>query len=240
MKIKAVLFDKDDTLLDLSAFWWEPAKKLAAFIARSVDRERDLALIAQLEEAVGFSGNVLLPESPVVAGTNRDILLACARTLLIHRGTTEDEGFWAECERYLEYACVRYGEVRETADLKALFARLRGLGLKLGVVTSDSFAPTMHALKKVGVADGLDMILTADRVEHPKPAEDMARLFFENCGVSAAETVMVGDSANDLRFAQNSGMAFVLFRPAGDGSEIAAQHKITSLTELTADFLAAL
>ena len=67
----------------------------------------------------------------------------------------------------------------------------------------------MHALEKMGVAEKFDCILTADRVARPKPAPDMAMVFCARCSLTPEEVAMVGDSANDMRFARNAGLTAI-------------------------------
>ena len=86
---------------------------------------------------------------------------------------------------------------------------LHAQNIRTGVATSDSFASTMHALEKMGVAEKFDCILTADRVARPKPAPDMAMVFCARCSLTPEEVAMVGDSVNDMQFARNAGLTAI-------------------------------
>ena len=74
--IRGVLFDKDDTLLDLATFWRAPVQRTVDFMLRELRRENDQALRHALECAAGFDGDALIAESPVVAGTNADVAVS--------------------------------------------------------------------------------------------------------------------------------------------------------------------
>ena len=50
---------------------------------------------------------------------------------------------------------------------------------------------------------------------NPKPAPDIARMFCSQYGLLPEQVAMVGDSANDMLFAKNSGITGVFFRPDG-------------------------
>lgn len=231
--LKGVLFDKDDTLLDLAAFWLAPVQHTAAFILHELGRENDDTLRHELECAAGFDGTALIPESPVVAGTNADVIRASMNVLASHGIKTEDDALFARlAETYLEFACLRDGITQPTGDLAAVLESLHTAGIHTGVATSDSFASTVHALEKLGIADRFDCILTADRVARPKPAPDMAMVFCARCGLTPEEVAMVGDSANDMRFARNAGLTAIYFDPNNAAIDVDCDARITRIEDV--------
>lgn len=208
--IRGVLFDKDDTLLDLATFWRAPVQRTVDFMLRELSRENDYALRHALECAAGFDGDALIAESPVVAGTNADVVRACMDVLAAQDIDVIDRSLFARlAETYLEIACLRNGVCQPTGDLAHVLDALHAQNIRTGVATSDSFASTMHALEKMGVAEKFDCILTADRVARPKPAPDMAMVFCVRCGLTPEEVAMVGDSVNDMQFARNAGLTAI-------------------------------
>lgn len=211
MALKGILFDKDNTLVDLAAFYREPVRRTVVYLMDCCGCSGDKALAARLNCAAGFCGDLLLPESPVVAGTNWDTIDACAGELAA-AGIQTDEAFREEGARYLEHACLQYGTVVGTTDLPALLSALKGNGLYLGVATSDHYASVMHCLRKLEIAAYFDLVLAADRVTAAKPAPEMAQVFCRACGIVPGEVAMVGDSDNDMLFAKNSGMPGILYR----------------------------
>lgn len=214
MKIQGILFDKDDTLIDLGTFWRLPVRKTAEYVVRELLRENDDKLIKQLTFAAGFDGEALLPHSPVEAGTNQDIVDEW-NTILSRRGLelrTEQE---AQILSYIEKACLEYGEVRGTTDFHKLLSRLKEKGIRLGVATSDYYRTALHCLDAMGISDYFDLILSADRVKAPKPNSDTAEQFAETCGIPLSGIAMVGDSVNDMKFAENSGIIGIFYQPGG-------------------------
>ena len=91
----------------------------------------DAALLRRLEEAAGFRDGRLIPESPVVAGTNQDIINAW-QTVLATRGAALRGAEQADACRFLEQACLDWGKVRGLADFPSLLDTLRRQGLVLG------------------------------------------------------------------------------------------------------------
>ena len=211
MALKGILFDKDNTLVDLAAFYREPVRRTVAYLLDRCGCSGNEMLTARLNRAAGFCDDLLLPESPVVAGTNWDTIDACARELTA-AGIQMDGNFREEGAQYLERACLQYGTVVGTTDLTALLSTLKGAGLYLGVATSDHYASVMHCLRKLEIDAYFDLVLAADRVTAAKPAPEMAQAFCRVCGIVPGEVAMAGDSDNDMLFAKNSGMHGILYR----------------------------
>ena len=84
MKITGILFDKDDTLINLADFWRTPIRRTCCCLARRLAGRENLQLTEQLCRAAGFQDGRLLEESLVVAGTNRDIVEAWKRVAQEH------------------------------------------------------------------------------------------------------------------------------------------------------------
>lgn len=233
--IRGVLFDKDDTLLDLAAFWLAPVQHTVAFMLQELGRSENAALRQALEAACGFEGAALIAESPVVAGTNADVIAACMAVLAAQDIPVANAHLFARlCETFLEWACLRDGVCQPTGDLRGVLAALRARGCKIGVATSDSHASTQHALAALDIADAVDLVLTADRVARPKPAPDMAEIFCARFGLAPEELAMVGDSKSDMRFARNSGMTAICFNRSGQTADIDADAIVQRLEDLPA------
>lgn len=210
MAIKGILFDKDDTLISLATFWRQPVHQLAVYMAKSCGLGEDKALIGLLEAAAGFEKGSLIAESPVVAGTNKSLVEACVK-VLEGQGITLPGGINTLAEDYLAKACITYGQVEGRGNLGELLPQLKAMGCSLGIATSDSYEPVMHCLRALNAHQYFDMVLAADRVKYPKPSPDMALAFCEAFGLKPEEVCMVGDSANDMLFAKNSGIMGILF-----------------------------
>lgn len=232
-KIRGVLFDKDDTLLDLATFWRTPVQRTVDFMLRELDCTADAALRHALERACGFDGDALIAESPVVAGTNADVIGACMDVLAARDIDVIDRPLFARlAEAYLEFACLRDGITQPTGDLAAVLDALHAAGIHTGVATSDSFASTVHALEKMGIADRFDCILTADRVARPKPAPDMAMVFCARCSLTPEKVAMVGDSRGDMRFARNAGLTAIYLDPNNENIGIDCDARITRIEDV--------
>lgn len=208
--IRGILFDKDDTLVRLEDFWREPIRVSAAFAVREALGREDGEVARLLEQAAGFENGVLIPESPVVAGTNQDILNAWDRILFsMGCGLAEPE----QVNRFLEQSCRDLGQVVPTEPLAPLLEGLMSRGIKLAVATSDNFEPTLHCLKRLEISQYFCGIYSAERVPRPKPWPDIALAFCRDWNLNPEDVAMVGDSENDMTFAENSGVMGIFYCP---------------------------
>ena len=210
-QIQAILLDKDDTLIDLAAFWEAPVRHMARQIAAQLGLAGDAPLLRELQLAAGILDGTVLPAGPVAAGTNQDIARAWAKVLAA-RGLTLPISEAALAEA-IQQACLLYGQIHPRGDFATVLHTCRNRHIPLGVATSDSYQATLHCLQTLGMDDCFDLVLTADRVAHAKPHPEMAQIFSAHCGVPLAAIAMVGDTANDMRFAYNSGMIGILYQP---------------------------
>lgn len=232
MTICGVLFDKDDTLIDLASFWREPVQRTAFYMLQCCNREWDTKLAQKMACAAGFEHGILRQASPVVAGTNWDVVNACAREMTA-MGLPMREDLLEMSVHYLEYACLHWGKVVGKADFQTMLPLLINRGLQLGIATSDQHDSTIHCLQALGIEQYFDMVLTADRVRLPKPEPEMARIFCRKFQIAPERVAMVGDSGNDMLFAKNSGLTGIFFRqlPSTPVPEN-AQYVLSDLNQL--------
>lgn len=203
--IAAVLFDKDGTLFDFGATWNAWARSVISQLSRGdPERARDLALAARFDAKAGR----FLPDSPIIAGTNREAAECLARAL---------PGQSAEAlERFLVAEAAR-APLAEAAPLVPLLAGLAARDLALGVMTNDSKSVARAHLGAVGVLGMFDFVAGADSGYGAKPAPGPLLAFCRTIGLGAARVVMVGDSTHDLAAGRAAGMwcVGVLTGPAG-------------------------
>ncbi|WP_116599187.1 HAD family hydrolase [Primorskyibacter marinus] len=197
LRADAILFDKDGTLFDFRATWdvWAGGvlKRLA---------EGDAERLKWLSAAIGYDLAIggFLPESPAIAGTNRQVAALLLPGLA---GWTLDR-----LERFLSEA-AETAPLVEAVPLSPLLARLRQAGLSLGVMTNDS-QRTAHAhLVAANVGDAFDFVAGADSGFGAKPSPAPLLSFAYAVEKSPERVVMVGDSTHDLMAGRAAGMQTV-------------------------------
>lgn len=194
LRAEAVLFDKDGTLFDFRATWDAWAGGVLERLAKG-DAER----LEWLTAAIGYDPVIggFLPESPVIAGTNRQVAALMLPGL---DGWTLDG-----LERFLSVA-AETAPLVEAVPLASLLARLRQAGLSLGVMTNDS-QRTAHAhLAAAHVEGAFDFVAGADSGFGAKPQPEPLLAFARAVRKAPDRVVMVGDSAHDLIAGRAAGM----------------------------------
>ncbi|HEV7252905.1 MAG TPA: HAD family hydrolase [Mesorhizobium sp.] len=191
--IKAVLFDKDGTLIDFERTWLGIAEALALEATGGDGREAERLLVLG-----GFDANArrFLPDSVIAAGTNAEIVDLWFPTLAPDMRKERVADFDAFTAREGAARAVLLPGVGQA------LATLRGAGLKLGVATNDSTEGAKRTLDALGLAALFEAVYGYDAVSEPKPAPGPVLAFAEHAHLSPFEVAVVGDNRHDLVMAR--------------------------------------
>jgi phosphoglycolate phosphatase len=215
MQIDGIIFDKDGTLFDFGATWngWA-AQVIDELAGGDAGQARALADAARYDLAQGM----FFPDSPVIAGTNREAA-ECLASALPGRDIAEIE------EMLTQKAAI--APLAPAVPLRPFLTGLRDRGTRLGVMTNDTeFAAHAH-LGAVGVAELFDFIAGFDSGHGAKPAPDPLLAFAAAMGLAPAAVVMVGDSPHDLIAGRAAGM-----RTVGVLTGMAQAHELAPLADV--------
>ncbi|WP_027858138.1 phosphoglycolate phosphatase [Marinobacterium jannaschii] len=184
-----VLFDLDGTLVDS-----------VPDLARAIDRMLQAlgqapAGIERVRHWVGNGAQVLVKRALAGQHDVGDIELPAA---LFERGYA----------LFLDY----YGEA--TADQSELYPGviecldgLKARGITMAVVTNKPIAFTRTMLDGFGLTPYFAVVLGGDSLPTRKPDPQMLLAAMAECGATAAQSLMVGDSLNDVGAGRNAGCA---------------------------------
>ena len=170
-RITAVIFDMDNTLFD-----FVEAKLIACAAVINylkVPVEPVVLLKYFLRPAHGFESHENIRD--FLHDNNRYSEIAFTRCCAIY--DEEKVG-----------AITPYPHVAET------LVALRDRGLKLGVVTDAHNGNALKRLKKTGLEEYFDAVVTMDMSGKAKPSPEPFLLGMKMLGVTASETMLVGDS----------------------------------------------
>ena len=197
MRAKAVLFDKDGTLLDFQRTWGPWTVSVVQELAAGDD-----GLAADMAQAWGLDRENcrILSDSVVIAGTVEQV----AGAVLAFR----PDMTLAQMISFLDKTGARAVPV-PVVPLGAFLGEIAALGLAIGIATNDSETTARAQLRALGVEQRFDFIAGYDSGHGAKPASGMCLAFAEHISEQPGDIVMVGDSAHDLRAGRAAGMRTV-------------------------------
>jgi len=232
MAIKAILFDKDGTLIDYYKTWMPINHKVALYFA-----DGDAVLAHKLLEHSGWikSEDTVKPGSLIAAGTS-DEITDCWLELIPNHPRPREELLAEANQLFLKDVHLHATPVTNLHDL---FNRLIERGLILGVATSDSEAGAMASLGPFNILDMLDFVCGYDTGHGIKPGPGMVHGFCKTVGIAENEVAVVGDNLHDLHMARAAGaLAIGVLTGTSTHEDLApdADHILGSIDELESLF----
>ena len=217
MSVKAVIFDLDGTLADTVS---DISKSCREFMSKYGDFDVTDDVVRR---CVGGGARKLLSRLYDLYGIEAD--------------ASEDEA---------EYRAIY---VRETGGSSGLYPgaaellpELRKAGVYTAVATMKPRDVTKVFAEKTGLADMTDCIYAFEDMLRPKPDGWVVQDVADRIGISAWETVMVGDSAGDVLTGKNAGGASIgVLWGYGDRAELLeaeADAYVSDMKELMRELLA--
>ncbi|MGU3401034.1 HAD family hydrolase [Brucellaceae bacterium D45D] len=231
-RIRAILFDKDGTLIDFDRTWfsvsWELARRAADY---------DEARARLLLDAGGYDWEVarFRANSVIAAGTVNDIV----RLWFPDHDETDIRTRIAEFDAY----CVAQGAVSAVAieGLRETLMALQEMGYRLGIATNDSEAGAHATAKALGIEAFFDVIIGYDTAARPKPFADPLLYFAQKLDLESYEIAMVGDNLHDLETAHAAKAGLAIGVLSGNSPREALEphadmvlHSIAELPDLFA------
>ncbi len=203
--IKAIVFDKDGTLLDFEATWNEA-------VGAAFDQISDVHARETSADMFGYdlASRTVLPHSPFVSESN-DVVMGLVSTIN-------------------QVSRLNVVSSREaTATLKTLVAN----GVKLAIATNDSEAVARHHVNALGWTQLFTSVKGYDSGHGAKPSPGMILAAVEECGATQDSYLMVGDSVHDILAGQAAG-AITVAIGNHRGALSRADHTIKEMTDLIA------
>lgn len=181
MSVTTLLFDVDGTLVESTSL-----------------------IVAGLQHAAEEHLGVSLSDSALLTGLGIPIdpffrqFTDDPETIRRMRGS-----YSAFYERHVERLETRMPGVTE------MLADLARVGTRLAAVTSKDRAGALDSLRRFGLIDYFEVVISSDDVSRPKPAPDPVRRALDLLGARAAETWFIGDSPYDLASGRAAGVTTV-------------------------------
>lgn len=220
-KVKAVLWDLDDTLYSRVA----AARRMypSMFRTHLYDGKDD----AFIEAAADF----------MIGHINRDTMIAESSFQQLFEAFPPNKDFClADCQEYY------FDHIHEFAvagaEQLSVVKKLRGLGIQTAIVTNvsaDRFEFQRHKINALGLTPFFDAIILSGEVGVHKPDRRVFDYATARLGVASEDCVFVGDNPDaDAVGALNAGMEAVWIDVWGDGDRFAGipkVHRVKSVLE---------
>ncbi|MCL6429826.1 MAG: HAD family hydrolase [Anaerolineae bacterium] len=203
---RAIIFDKDGTLVDLLGIQFELAESRFQAMVAVVGPEAAQAW----QEAVGvdLGRRWVDPEGPLcTAPRHEELLVAAALLYRLGHGWHEARALaQAAYDRADAMSSPPYG-ARLLPGVPELLADLSARGLKLAIATTDRRWRTEASLSALGIGQHFAACIGAEDVSRGKPAPDMVLAACQRLACRPEEAIVVGDSPADLQMGRAAGVA---------------------------------
>ncbi len=188
-RIRAVLFDIDGTLLDSNDAHAHAWLDTLRGHGRNVPYEL-------VRSKIGMSGEKILAD---VAG--------------VEPGSVEARAI--QERRTMVFKANYLPDLGPFHGARVLVDRLRSRGLCCVAVTSSTAEEALDLLRAAGVADLMELVISADDVDHGKPDPDLVTTALDRIGVTPAEALMIGDTPYDIKAGARAGVPVIALRCGG-------------------------
>lgn len=203
--IRAILFDKDGTLLQFTEGWVD---SIVGFLENKIlddKKKRKLFKEIGIREDGGVEENSILSSE-----TAMDLAIIFSKYL----DEDLDEIYRDLDDHLLRYLKKNNKFIRETCDLRKLFEALRDRGILIGIFTSDNYRQAKYSMDYLGLDSFIDFYAAAD-IYKKKPNKESLEVFKKKYSLEDREIIIVGDSRVDMVFGEDTVKVGVL---CGTGS----------------------
>jgi phosphoglycolate phosphatase len=225
-KAKAIIFDKDGTLIDFDAMWggW------VVFLAEQLHGVSGVDVRKALCKAMGYDEiNKKVQADGKLAMSPMSELYRLTVEVMQSGGLTEEQAELAVKAGW----CIPDPVVlaKQFTDTRALFSQLHGLGIKIGIATVDDRAPTQAMIEAFDVEEFISAMVCADDGVKAKPAPDMVLTICERMKVNPSSVMVVGDTIADLKMGRAAGAGLVV----GVLSGVSSAKDLATLADVLLD-----
>ncbi|KGX87076.1 HAD family hydrolase [Pontibacillus litoralis] len=228
--IKAILFDKDGTLIEFNTLWLQSTYQLVeSLVAQYANDAKQHIKVDTIARLLGMEEEGVAEHSVLASKTSEDIATIIADELGVDQQIIHEK----VNNFYYKHARENRSEIKSIGDVHALFQQLKQNELMIGVVTADNYDVTELTLAQLQVSDQVDFIATADRYEK-KPNEEAMDIFCRTFNLKRDEVIHVGDTPTDMEFSRHGRFGVGVL--SGVGSETTLKqytpHVIASIQQL--------
>jgi len=232
---KAILLDKDGTLVEIEALHLPLMERRAQTIA-------ELAGVPVNSHIIRSWGINPITRTMDIRGPF--MMAAKEEEKIVATVALYQQGLdWSQARSIVEKAY----EVDESAtnpanwnqpieNVIAFIKAANKFGIQLGIVTGDTTLRAIEACETLGVKDKMSHILGVDQVRNDKPSPDLVLEFCKRARLEANEVAIIGDSIKDMQMAKQAGAKLAIALESGVTSADefigVADHIIQNFSEI--------
>ncbi len=191
MKIKCVIFDLDGTIAQTNELIFETFNYIAQkYTGRTFSPE---------EISSKFFG------PPEEGGIRKLLELKGDRSF----GENFELTLKSAVDEFYSYYESNHHKAKVYEGIKDLLLFLKSKGLKLAIFTGKGKVTTSITLRKLGLEDFFDVVITGDDVKLHKPSGEGIKKILEITGLSPDEVVLVGDAVSDVKAGREAGVKVI-------------------------------
>jgi HAD superfamily hydrolase (TIGR01549 family) len=234
--IEAVLFDKDGTFIDLHYFWGKMTEMRAKEVIREFNLE--VSLFEKICSFLGYDINTRKMDSAgITALYSRVKIIEIFRGNLGELGVKTSEKKIAEIfDRVsLEFYKKIDKYTKPINDAIDFIKELRRLGVKIGIVTSDSVESTNLTVRNFGWEDLFDVVIGRESSTEAKESGIPTKMALEKLELTADKAIMVGDAPMDYISAKNAGVENTILVTTGQVEAIELKKYSSFVVETLRD-----
>ncbi|MEM3857721.1 MAG: HAD-IA family hydrolase [Thermoprotei archaeon] len=194
MALKVVLFDVEDTLLDVASGLQFGVRQILMEMGYRHPEQLETKLLNRALDMVGSARTLyelrVLLSLRTVFGSNIRLLRFSAKTLV-----------------WLDY--LRTHGAQPVSGCQSVLVRLKDEGLSLGAVTDISSKMYRKLEARLPFLKEFETVVTRSEIRHTKPSPEGIVLALHRLGVAPSEAVYVGNMPSDVEAGRAAGVTTV-------------------------------
>ena len=214
--IETVLFDKDGTFIDLHYFWGQMTKLRVQEIISRFNLKQDLFEELCLYLGYDVQSKKMLADG-ITALYSRSKIIEFFKSNLEAINIKTDEKELAEIFDYVSEKF--YEEIQKYTkpiDSAIQFIyKLHSMGIKMGIVTSDSVESTNLTLQQLGLEKYFDCVIGRESSTYTKESGEPTKLALKKLSANPKTTIMIGDAPMDYISAKNADIEHTILVATG-------------------------
>ncbi len=204
---KALLFDKDGTLLNFKLLWLGWSCQVADDVCRRFSLSDPDKLLENWGVDIG-QGHIA-PSGFLAIGSTGDLERSMAAGVIapdFSRNEIEREVRLAMDEAYKKAEIS--GHVQHIENVPAVIEELFNRGYLMAVVTTDDTGQAINNLEKLNIRHYFHVVLGCDSVKNCKPAPDLVLQACRLLNVEPSRVAVIGDTPADMEMGRRAEVAY--------------------------------